>query len=298
MIESFPYLGEVLSLLTAVVWGIAVILFKKSGEVVHPIALNLFKNVFAAVLFIPTIWIFNEPLTQHAPLKTYLLPILSGVIGIGIGDTLLFASLNKIGASLTGIVGCLYSPFVILLSMIALGERLTVLQLIGVIMIISAVLTVTRERKETRIAHRDLLFGIFLGVLSVACVAMGVVIVKPVLRYSPLLWVIEIRLLGGIFVMFLIFLFNPSRQRVISTLFSTHNLIYTVSGSFTGAYLATFLWLAGMKLTQASVASALNQTSNIFIFIFGAIFLHEPINLRRLLAIIIGFSGIYLIFFG
>ncbi|UCB53687.1 MAG: EamA family transporter, partial [Candidatus Zixiibacteriota bacterium] len=45
------------------------------------------------------------------------------------------------------------------------------------------------------------------------------------------------------------------------------------------------------KYTQTSIASALNQTSNVFVFILAAILLREPVNLTRILAIIFAFAG-------
>jgi drug/metabolite transporter (DMT)-like permease len=65
-----------------------------------------------------------------------------------------------------------------------------------------------------------------------------------------------------------------------------------------GAYLAMVLWLGGFKYTQASNASALNQTSNIFVFIFAAIFLGEKINLQRAIGILVGVAGAFLVTFG
>ena len=124
---AFPYLGETFALLAALVWAFAVILFKKSGETVHPLALNLFKNALAAGLFLPTMAIFGETLARQAPASDYLLLLLSGALGIGIGDAMFFKSLNCIGAGLWSIVSCLYSPFIISLSMIWLGERLVLL---------------------------------------------------------------------------------------------------------------------------------------------------------------------------
>jgi drug/metabolite transporter (DMT)-like permease len=58
------------------------------------------------------------------------------------------------------------------------------------------------------------------------------------------------------------------------------------------------LWLAGMKYTQAATAAALNQTSNIFIFIFAAILLKERITAVRLVAIGLGVAGALLVTFG
>lgn len=298
MEQTIPYLGESLALLTALVWAFAVILFKKSGETVHPIGLNLFKNLLAISLILPTMWLFGEKLNPSVPRGEYLLLLFSGALGIGVADTLFFKSLNLLGAGLSAIVDCLYSPFIIGLCILWLGESLTAMQVVGVVLIVSAVLTATSKKGSGMISRSDLLRGVVYGVLAMAIMALGIVMIKPLLNYSSLLWVTEIRLFGGVFILLLIVLFHPLRQRIISSIVSAPGRVYTVSGSFTGAYLAMILWLAGMKFTQASTASALNQTSNIFIFIFAAIFLREKINLLRVLGIGLAVSGVFLVISG
>jgi drug/metabolite transporter (DMT)-like permease len=295
---AVPYLGETLALVTAVTWAFAVILFRKSGETVHPVFLNLFKNLLAIALFLPTMWILGETLTRHAPATDYLLLLLSGALGIGIGDAMFFKSLNEIGAGLWSIVACLYSPFIIVLSVILLGERLTVPQILGAVMIISAVLSTIQRKSSTSRVRRDLVSGIIWGVLATAATAVGIVMIKPLLERSPILWVTEVRLFGGVAVLVLITLFHPSRRRILFSNFSPSAWGYTVAGSLLGAYLAMFFWLAGMKFTQASVAAVLNQTSNMFVFVFAAIFLREPITRQRTIAIVLAISGAFLVYFG
>ena len=142
----FPNFGETLALVTAVTWAFAVILFKRSGEPVHPLTLNLFKNLLAFILFIPTVYIFGDRLIRPVPMNEYWLLIISGIIGIGIGDTLFLKSLNLLGAGLQAIVSCMYSPSIIALSFVWLGEGMSVLQIIGAVMIISAVLTAVSRK--------------------------------------------------------------------------------------------------------------------------------------------------------
>ncbi len=293
-----PYLGEGLSLLSAVLWAVAVILFRKSGEKVHPLALNMFKNTLAFVLLLPTIWFFGETLIRPVPSSSYILLLLSGVIGIGLGDTMFFASLNLLGAGLTGIVICMYSPFIIMLSVLWLGESLTLLQVIGALLIISAVLIATIEKRDEKISHSRLLFGILSGVFSSACMAVGIVMIKPLLERSPLLWLTEVRLVGGTVALVLFLLLHPGRHRIMNSLILRKSWQYTISGSFFGAYIAMIVWLAGMKYTLASIASALNQTSTIFIFIFAGIFLKEPFNVRRTIGIILAVMGVFLVSLG
>jgi drug/metabolite transporter (DMT)-like permease len=296
--ETFPYFGQTLALLTAIIWASAVILFKKSGETFHPLGLNIFKNLLAAILFVPTMWLLGERLIRPVPLQEYVLLMFSGMLGIGLGDTFFFRSLNRMGAGLSAIVVCLYSPFIIGLSMIWLGEKLTPLQGIGALIIVSAVLLTARFHRTENIARGDLLWGILWGVLSTAATAVGIVMIKPLLERSPLLWALQIRLFGGLIGLFAVAALFPAGRRSLATLSSSRGRSYMIGGAFVGTYLAMLIWLAGMKYTQASIAAALNQTSTVFVFIFAALLLHEPITSRRTTAIILAFSGAILMFFG
>jgi drug/metabolite transporter (DMT)-like permease len=295
---QIPYLGEIFAFVTAIVWASAVILFKKSGETVHPVALNFFKNLLAMVLLIPTIYLFDGWFFEGFTRDEIILLLVSGALGIGIADTLFFKSLNLLGAGLSAIVDCLYSPSIIFLAFIWVGERLGTIQIIGVVMIISAVLTITRADKSGHINRRNLLLGILWGALAMFTMAIGIVMIKPLLNRSPLLPLSEIRLIGGGLILAVVFLFHPQRKTIATPHLTRRGWTYLLIGSFLGAYCALLLWLAGMKYTQASIAAALNQTSNIFIFIFAALFLKEPITRRKVVGIILGVAGAFIVTFG
>jgi len=295
---AIPYLGEILSLLCALAWAAAVILFRKGGETVHPLALNLFKDVLAVCLFLPTMYIFGEISPADVSTTDYLILLASGAIGIGIGDTLFFKGLNLLGAGLQAIIDCLYSPFVIILSMIWLGERLSFWQYTGVLLIVGAVLLATYEKSPQRITRSHLIWGTFFSVLAVIAMAVGVVIVKPLLGRLPLVWLTEIRLIGGLAFLGLVFAVHRQRKPIWNTLKVSRAWVFVISGSICGAYLSMILWLAGMKFTKASIASALNQTSNLLIFVLAAVFLREAITARRTAAIVVAVAGVFLVTFG
>ncbi len=211
------YLGEILASTTAVVWAFAVILFKKSGETVHPIALNLFKNLLAIILLLPAVYFFDGWIFSGFSNSEIILLLISGVLGIGIADTLFFKSLNLLGAGLSAIVDCLYSPSIIFFAFLWLGERLEIVQIIGVTMIISAVLTISRADKNVNIGKRNLLLGILWGVLAMIAMAVGIVMIKPLLSRSPLLPLSEVRLIGGALALAVVLLFHPQKQLIQRT---------------------------------------------------------------------------------
>ncbi|MBF0429636.1 MAG: DMT family transporter [Fibrobacteria bacterium] len=298
LIANIPYFGECASFFVAGLWALAVILFKKSGESVHPLALNLLKTSLGAILLFITLLILGEPLIRNAPARDYLLLFVSGVAGIGIADTLFFKSLNLLGAGMSAIVDCLYSPFIIFMSIIFLGESLGLLQIFGVVMILSAVLTAMSRKARGKITRQNLFWGICCGAAAMFAMAFGIVIIKPMLNTTSLMWVVEIRVLSGAVVLFLIVLFRHDRREMFRSLITIKNWRYTLTSSVLGGYICVIIWLAGMKYTQASTAAALNQTSNIFIFIFAAVFLKESFTRQRIWAIILAVSGAVLVTFG
>ena len=68
-----------------------------------------------------------------------------------------------------------------------------------------------------------------------------------------------------------------------------------IFASLMGSYVSMILWLAGYKLTQASIASVLNETASAFIVLFAWFFLNEPLNPRKLIGVCLAFAGVSII---
>lgn len=289
---SFPYQGEIFSLISALAWAVAVILFRVSGRTVPPVALNLFKSTLAGLLLLLTAWLLT-PSGGLLNLRTLLLLIFSGLLGIALSDTLFFLCLNKVGASLTAIIECLYSPFVIALSMIFLREKMKWRQFIGVGFILVAVIAITRRGNENR-NRKQLLSGILAGALSMWFMAVGIVMIKPLLREISIFWAATVRMLSGAGFLWLSLPFFQTKSKIFKPLLTASNWGTMAVASFIGAYGGIIAWVAGMKYTAASIAAPLNQLSTIFIFLLAVIFLKEKLTLWRFFALIIAFIGAFL----
>ena len=287
-------LGEILAAASGLAWAIAVVLFRVSGRRIHPIGLNLAKTVLALAVMVPTLLVLGESLVPNIPLSTTGLLLVSGILGIAVSDTLFFYALNRLGASLTAIVDCFYSPFVIALSFAMLGERLTPVQLVGAALVVSAVLTLSKEGKLEKIGRRDLALGILFGILAMFFVAFGIVMVKPVLGSVSVFWATFVRLAGGSLALVILVPFLRNRRAILAPLLELRNWKALAPAAFFGSYLSLFLWMGGMKYAKASVAAVLNQLNTIFIVIIAAIFLRERLTGWKILAVVLAFVGAYL----
>jgi drug/metabolite transporter (DMT)-like permease len=284
--------GEAFALASALGWAWAVILLRRSGETLPPFELNLFKNVLGFVLLIPTILIVDGLALPRYSLFDLMVVLTSGLLGIALADTWYLRALNLMGASRTGIVASLFSPFVILLSTVFLGERMVSWQWIGFSLVISGVLLVTWRVHRSEVDADDLRRGSLYGVGAMFMMAVGIVMVKEVLETRPFLWTVELRMVGGIAGMLVVMMFGGRWQRAKQSFTEPQPWGTVIGASFLAAYVALILWLAGYKLIDASVASALNETNGAFIVLLAWLILGEKIGRRKLVGVSLTLTGV------
>jgi drug/metabolite transporter (DMT)-like permease len=285
-------LGEACSIGSALAWSGGVIIYKRLGETLAPLQLNLLKNLIVLALIAPTLALMPDMTWPSLPLPALMLTLLSGVLGIAVADTLYFRALNALGAARVGIIGNLYSPFVIALSFVFLSERLDMLQGLGFVLVSSGVLLVSSQRAGKSLEPEQLRRGLTYGVAAILLMAVAIVMVKRVLEGQPLLWVVALRLIGG--VLGLALLFACRGQRLLPETHAAPRLRWGVlfAGALLGQYISMMLWLAGYKYTKASVAAILNESSSIFIVVLAWLFLHEGMSVRKLAGVTCTLSGV------
>jgi drug/metabolite transporter (DMT)-like permease len=288
-------LGEFFSLAAAVIWGCAVIFLKKSGETISPFDLNIFRVAISTPLLVLTVLLAGQPLAPDAPVADYLILFASGIIGIAISDTLFHQSLNRIGAGIAAIVDSFYSPFVVLTAFLMLGERLASRQFAGMALVIAGVLIAARHEPPKGVTRRQIAVGVTCGILAMATVAFGIVLAKPVLNHSPVLWATAMRQVGALAVMLPAALISSRRRETLSVFRPTRGWRFSLPATLLGSYLALICWVAGMKYTLAGAAAILNQTSTIYVLLLATVFLKEPLTLRKILASAVAIAGIVLI---
>lgn len=285
-------IGEACSIGAALSWAGGVIVYKRLGETLAPLTLNLVKNLLVLAMVAPTVLLVHgleiPPLTGRA----IALAIVSGVLGIAVADTLYFKALNTLGAGRMGVVGNFYSPFVIMLSFVLLGERLNALQVVGFVLVSGGVLIVSSHDPQRRLAREALRKGVLFGVAAVFLMAAAIVMVKRVLEGAPLFWIVLLRLIGGVAGMLAIFALRREAPALGARAKAPLRWPLLLLAAFLGQYVSMVLWMAGYKYTEASVAAVLNETASVFIVLLAALFLHEGLDARRIAGVTCTLSGV------
>ena len=255
--------GEVAALITALCWAIGARLFQNVSPHFSPLSLNFCKGLLAITCLLLFSWGDNGLLSLTD--SQLLVLLLSGVIGIGIGDTLFFRALYRISDSRSLLIAETLAPiFTALIAMFWLLEWLTTFQWLGMAIVIFSVDMVIRlsRKVETGQVNWD---GYLSAVGAALCQALGAVMSRSVLQNSEVTmeFAALLRLVAGVGVVGLLLMIKPGQWRLPEAL-SIKIWGQLVLATVIGTVLALFLQMWSLKLTGAAVVQTLFASSVIF----------------------------------
>lgn len=291
-------LGELAALAAAFFWALASLLYGRFSHYFSALQLNLIKGVIAASLMLVTL-----PLLPNVSLtvaKEHLgILLLSGVIGIAIGDSAYFASLKRIGVNKTLLLESIAPPLSGILAVLILGSLLTWQSWLGVIVTTFAVALVVMQPEAN--AKNVNVAGVGFGLLASVCQASGVVISHYALvagDIEPLLGAV-LRLIAGVsMLVFALLLFKPRELRQFKAGFSKmaqREFLLLLLAIVVGTFLTLWLQQVALKYANPAVAQTLIATSPLFILLFSIVKGQVPSN-KTLFGTLLAVGGISLFF--
>ena len=197
----------------AISWTYACFIWRSQTEKYKSIDINLVKNIIAFFIFLPTFINFSVLIDS----KSILTLLLSGVIGIGLGDTFYIKSLQIIGTRRTLSIETVSPLLAALSGEIFINENLAPSSYIGIIFISISLFILLRQRTNLLVNSSTTIneqknLGIYIfPFLSVLCAVLGGLLSRIVFIESNLspFQTTEIRLLGAI-----IFLITIKKFRI------------------------------------------------------------------------------------
>ncbi len=292
--------SEIFALTAAFLWALSASLLEELAHRITPKELNILKGCVAIILLSGTSWLVGENL---AGLNWHVVRmlLLSGVIGIGLGDVAYFYGLKDIGSRRALLLFALAPPMTALIGWLFLGEALSFVAWLGIIITMAGVAWVVTERTPQEKQEQDpkrLGRGIFLGVLASLGQAVGLVLSRSVMAGDEIssLQSAALRLAAG--VIFTLGWALASGQR-LGRWTKEENAKQTfgmvVLAAFVGTYLCLWLQQMAVKGAPAGIAQTLLSTSPIFILPIAAL-QGEKISWRAVLGAIISIFGVMLVF--
>ena len=288
--------GEVAALTAAFVWAVSTVIFGRLGKSLSPLVLNLAKGCIAIALITLTL-VLRANLQPELPSAAVFWLLLSGVIGIGLGDTAYFKAINGLGARRALLMESLAPPLAALLALMFLGERLSAIAWMGIFLTILGVAWVISERVPVVDgASPHLGRGVVWGLLAALGQASGAVMSRGALANTSVdpLWSGLLRIVAGVVVLVLLVGWRGQVGAKLRPLRSRQLLPIVALAAFLGTYLGIWLQQISFKYTPAGIAQALLATSPLFVLPIAAM-MGDRITGRAILGVLVAIGGIWLL---
>ena len=253
----------------ALCWAVASLISADVTRKIGGLAFNRLRLFFVSLMLISYTFYLDTWSTINNDFLFVIL--LSGIIGIFLGDTLLFIALQKIGPRRNNILFSLAAPFTVILNIIFLNEIMSLVNLIGCIIVFFGVVIAIAYGNSRDKNHRwelvegNLYLGVIFGIGAALCQAIGLVMMKPILNMGadPIASASLRTLISCIFLAFTFFL----NYEIFNTKTSLNLKIIgqSILSGFLGMALGMSLLLIALQHADAGIVATLSSTSPIMI---------------------------------
>jgi drug/metabolite transporter (DMT)-like permease len=300
------HLGEIIALGTAVCWTATSLSFQKATSRVGSLPVNILRLLLALVIYcVVSKFIRGSFLPLDASAHIWIWMTLSGLVGFVFGDFFLFKSYETVSARISMLVMSLSPPIAAFISWLALGETLTIMSMVAMLITLLGIVIVITERKEhtpennekknklkIKYPVRGLIFA-FGGALGQAG---GIVISKYGMANYSVFAATQIRIIAGSVGFFiLVFLMRQWGQFFVAVKDKKTMLFITIGAIF-GPFIGVYFSLLSVKYTSVGIASTIMAIVPILIIPPAIIFLKEKVTVKEIIGSIITVGGVALFF--
>ncbi len=296
-------IGELAALGTAICWTISAVLYKKALSETKPISANIVRCTGTSIaLIVALVAIGKVGTLADVPLYAIILTSVSGIVGLGFGDTLYMISLKLVGVARAVPITCTYPLFSILLAIFLQKEVVTSQVALGAVVIVLGIWLLSQEeQKDTnRLYRKDLIKGVAASLATAAIWAVSIALINMAVTLPETtsldhaLAVNTIRILAT--AVFLLGSAPMTDKRFDFSKMKKGTLLAVVSGGLVALAVGWFLLAMSFLYIPESQAVPISSTSPLFAVIAGIVFLQEPVTAKIVVGSLIVVVGIFLIF--
>ncbi|MDE3065978.1 MAG: DMT family transporter [Verrucomicrobiota bacterium] len=296
------------ALLTTLLFAISALCAYRTARQIGGVEAN-FWRICTATVFLG-LWanLFGDGLGGAA----FPIFVLSGVLGIGVGDSGYFQALPRLGSRRTVLLTqCLTAPVAALVEWLWLGTRLNVPEILCIAVILIGVVIALAPEEHLKIPARDLRTGILFSLVSALGGSLGAVLIRKAYAVAEAAGEHPDagttgyqRVLGGLFIPGLILLavkWRAARGR--RSFFEVESLRATrdkwrrlwpwlLANSLAGQTLGVTCMQWALKTTPTGIVTAVIATTPLALLPLTRFVEGEKIGLRPLLGALIAVTGV------
>lgn len=292
------FLGELISLGTALCWTITVVSFEFAGKRVGSLSVNFIRLVMGFLLLGILLFFLREsfiPLSMGQTAWSWLL--LSGLIGLFIGDMFLFQAFIDVGGRISLLIMSMVPVISTLLGYLFFNEILSTHEFIGMSITLTGIVATILLRKPKRQKfHPNIIKGITFAFFGAIAQAVGLVFSKIGMGTGSAFAATQIRIIAAIFGFLIVLTWNKRWPEVKKATTNKHAMIFLWIGALFGPVLGVSSSLLALQYTEMGIATTIAQTNVIMIIPFSILFFKEEVSYKEIITSIVAFSGVALLF--
>lgn len=293
-----PYIGEIAALATALLWSGTSIAFSEASVRVNTIYVNITRMVLAVICLLVTMLVFNINVDLSLSQIFYL--SISGFIGLVIGDTFLFKAYQFIGARLGMLIMALAPAIAAVLAYFFLGESISLLGVIGIIITILGITVVVFERQEFPSSKYKIDYtGIFYAFMGAIGQAVGLIFAKFALNEGTINGFVATvtRLISALIILYPLAVMTRRFSQPIKVFKNDKKaFVFTTIGSILGPYLGITLSIVSITYAKVGIASTLMATSPIIMLPMVGFYYKEKLSWISIIGAFIAVGGVAMLF--
>lgn len=297
--------GELAALGTAFCWSFSSIFFTAGSKRVGSLVVNRARLV-AAVLLVGTahLVLLGRFFPFDAEPQRMLWFALSALVGLVLGDTLLFQSYILVGTRIGMLLMSLNPIFGALLAWPLLGETLSLPEIGAMVLALAGATWVVLERSggangAAPTDRRRYALGAALAVASGLCQALGLIIAKRGLvgDFAPLSAVI-IRMSSAMIVMWALAAAQGQVTTTIRALRRDRRAEFAIlGGAVAGPFLGVWLSMVAVQNARVGIASTLMAMTPIMLLPLVRLIYRENVSARAAGGTLLAVAGVAIMFF-
>ncbi len=297
-------LGEFAALGAAISWAVAPILYRKALANASPVSANIVRCVTnAAVLVVILAGLGLTGTLTSLPVQVVAVVVVSGIIGLGVGDTLYMVGLKSVGVARAVPLAATYPLFSLLWATLLLGEPVTAAAVAGTVVILLGIWLLSRERGDSTIHFRGsaVAWGVAASLLtavvwSVSITLMDFAVTMPgvVSGLEANYAVVTVRIAGMALLMLALAPLLDRKHGFLKLSWRTVALLCV--GGLVANGLGWLLMNYSFLNIAVSQAVPISSTTPLFSTLAGFLFFREKLTRDNTLGAVLVVAGVVLIF--
>ncbi len=285
---SKKMLAHAAILIANVLYGINYLAVKEVvPDGMHPYALSVMRATGALVLLWASILFIRS---QKIERKDWFRLVVAGILGVAVNQTLLIVGINNTSSINASIIMTSNPLFVMVLAAIFLGNRITKIKILGVLLGGSGAALLIYNSGQIEVNSSTILGDMIILTNSIMY-AVYLTLVKPLmLKYDPFTVMRWMFLIGSGFVL----LFGGSEFFATDFASFTPHIWYVAAFIVVGATFSTYLLnVYGLQHVNPSTVSIYINLQPIVASLIAILLLRDSLDTVRIVSMILVISGVY-----